>query len=91
MNKNERKALISFLSIYIGSAILLISIMLYLYYNNEVRMLKDSCSMEISSVSMEIKSEILDSYMKNKRFIPKDYGSKHIRYALYDEDKKLLY
>ena len=29
--------------------------MLYLYYNNEVRMLKDSCSMEISSVSMEIK------------------------------------
>lgn len=91
MNKNERKALISFLSIYIGSAILLISIMLYLYYNNEVRMLKDSCSMEISSVSMEIKSEILDSYMKNKRFIPKDYGSDHIRYALYDENKKLLY
>ncbi|MGA1941383.1 sensor histidine kinase [Arcobacter sp. YIC-310] len=91
MNKNEKKALISFLTIYIGSAIFLISIMLYLYYNNEVRMLKESCSMEITSASMEIKSEILDSYMKNKRFIPKEFASEHVRYALYDKNKKLLY
>jgi len=91
LNKNEKKALISFLSIYMGSAILLVSLMLYLYYNNEVRMLKESCSMEISSASMEIKSEILDSYMKKKEFVPRKFGGSHLRYALYNADKKLIY
>lgn len=91
MNKSEKKALISFLSIYMGSAIFLISIMLYLYYNNEVRMLKESCSMEISNASMQIKNGILNSYMKNKNFEPKDLGYEHVRYALYDKNKKLIF
>lgn len=74
-----------------GSAIFLVSLMLYLYYVNELRMLKDSCSMEISSASMEIKSEILDSYMKKKEFSPKKFEGTHLRYALYDKDKKLIH
>lgn len=47
--------------------------------------------MEISSASMEIKSEILDSYMKKKEFVPRKFGGSHLRYALYNADKKLIY
>lgn len=47
--------------------------------------------MEVSSASMEIKSEILDSYMKKKEFVPRKFGGKHLRYALYNNDKKLIF
>ena len=60
MNKNERKALFSFLSIYVGSAVFLLSVLLYIYYNNELESVADSCSMEMSNASMHIKSDILN-------------------------------
>ncbi len=91
MNKNERKALFSFLSIYVGSAVLLLSVLLYIYYNNEVESVADSCSMEMSNASMHIKSDILNSYMKHKKYVPKKLDNDEIRYALYDKDKKVIY
>ena len=91
MNKNERKALFSFLSIYVGSAVLLISVLLYIYYNNELKSVADSCSMEMSNSSMHIKSDILNSYMKHKKYVPKKLENDEIRYALYDKDKKVIY
>ncbi|MGM0518559.1 MAG: sensor histidine kinase [Campylobacterota bacterium] len=91
MNKNEKKALIGFLSIYIGSALFLISIMLYIYYKNEVKNLEDSCSMELSNVAMKIKSDIIDSYMSQKEYNPKKLDNKHVRYALYDRKNNLLF
>ncbi|KAB7885160.1 sensor histidine kinase [Poseidonibacter ostreae] len=91
MNKNERKALFSFLSIYVGSAILLISVLLYIYYNNELESVADSCSMEMSNASMHIKSDILNSYMKHKKYVPKKLENDEVRYALYDKDKKVIY
>ena len=91
MNKNEKKALFSFLSIYVGSAIFLVSVILYIYYNNELKMVADSCNMEMSNASMHIKSEIINSHMKKKKFNPKILKNKELRYALYDKDKKLIY
>ncbi len=91
MNKNEKKALFSFLSIYVGSAIFLVSVILYIYYTNELKMVADSCNMEMSNASMHIKSEIINSHMKKKKFNPKILKNKHLRYALYDKDKKLIY
>lgn len=91
MNKNEKKALISFLSIYMGSAIFLMSILLYLYYNNEVRSLNESCDMELSNASMQIKTDIMNSYMKNEHFKPAQLPKAHIKYALYDKNKKLIF
>lgn len=71
MNKNEIKALISFLSIYVGSALFLISILLYIYYEDEIKSLENTCSMQLSNFSMKIKGDILNSYMHHKKFIPK--------------------
>ncbi|MEZ4694502.1 MAG: hypothetical protein R2837_11075 [Aliarcobacter sp.] len=47
MNRDEKNALISFLSIYIVSTVLLLGFILYIYYKNETKMLEESCSMEL--------------------------------------------
>lgn len=92
MNTNEKKALISFLSIYIGSALLLIGILFYIYFKEEVLNLERTCSMTLSNVSMNIKTDIMNSYMHNKPYVPpKKLENEEIRYALYDKDKKLIY
>lgn len=91
MNKNEKKALLSFLSIYVGSGLLLIGVMLYLYYNNEVKTIKETCDMELSNASMQVKTDILNSYMKHETFVPRKLENEHFKYALYDKNKNLIY
>ena len=91
MNYNEKKALVSFLSIYVSSALFLIGILLYVYYKDEVRSLENTCSMELSNASMKIKTDILNSYMHNEKYIPKKLDKELIRYALFDKDKNLIY
>lgn len=91
MNQDEKKALFNFLSIYIISAILLIGVILYIYYKNEIRMLEDTCSMELNNTSMHIKAEIIDKYMKNEQFIPYKLDKENIKYALFDKNKKLIF
>ena len=91
MNSEEKKALFSFLLIYIVSTILLLGIILYIYYTNEVKSLKNSCSMELYNSSMKIKSEILDKYMKNEKFIPYKPENSDIKYALFDKDKNIIF
>lgn len=91
MNNNEKKALVSFLSIYVGSALFLIGILLYIYYQDEIESLENTCSMELSNASMHIKTDILNSYMNHKKFVPQKVKKDTIRYALFDKDKKLIY
>lgn len=91
MNNNEKKALISFLTIYVGSAILLIGMMLYFYYKNEMKMVTEHCSMQMSNASNEIKANILNAYMNHEEYSPKKLKSEAIQYALYDKNRNLLY
>ncbi|RXJ88921.1 two-component sensor histidine kinase [Arcobacter sp. CECT 8983] len=91
MNKNERNALISFLSIYVGSAMLLLAVLFYFYYQEQYKSLQKSCSMELINASMEIKTDILNAYMNNKEYIPKSFKEKKIKFALYDKNRKLLF
>ena len=91
MNNNEKKALVSFLSIYVGSALFLIGILLYVYYQDEVESLETSCSMTLGNASMEIKTDILNSYMHNEKFVPKKLDKDALRYALFDKNKEKIY
>lgn len=91
MNKDERKALISFLSIYVTSTLLLISVILYIYYDNEIKMIEESCNMELSNASMHIKADIIDKYMKKKDFVPQKVAKENIKYALLDKNKKVIF
>ena len=91
MNKDERKALISFLSIYIISAIFLIGVILYIYYKNETRMLEETCSMELNNASMHIKTEIMNKYMKKQEFNASKLTKENIKYGLFDKDKNVIF
>ncbi|AXX92860.1 two-component sensor histidine kinase [Malaciobacter molluscorum LMG 25693] len=91
MNKNEKKALISFLSIYVGSIVLLVGLFLSLYYKNELKSVSQQCSMQMKNASNEIKAHILNTYMKKQPFKPIELKNKDIKYALFDKEKKLLY
>lgn len=91
MNRDEKKALISFLTIYIVSAILLIGVILYIYYKNETKMLEESCSMELHNASMHIKNEIINRHMKNQKFNPNKLSNINIKYGLFDKDKKVIF
>ena len=84
MNNDEKKALRNFLFIYVSSTIFLVSVILYVYYQNELKMAHDSCTMELKNASMQIKAEILDKYMKNEKFIPYKLENSDIKYALFD-------
>ena len=91
MNNDEKKALRNFLFIYVTSTIFLVSVILYIYYENELKMAQDSCTMELQNTSMQIKAEILDKYMKKKDFIPEKLFKENIKYALLDKDKKVIF
>lgn len=91
MNKNEKKALISFLTIYITSTILLLGVILYIYYKNETRMLEASCSMELHNASMHIKNEIINRHMKNQKFNPNKLENINIKYGLFDKDRNVIF
>lgn len=91
MNNDEKKALRNFLFIYVTSTIFLVSVILYIYYENELKMAQDSCTMELQNTSMQIKAEILDKYMKKKDFIPEKLSKENIKYALLDKDKKVIF
>lgn len=91
MNSSEKKALVSFLTIYVGSAILLIGMMLYFYYKNEIKMVTEHCSMQMSNAANEIKANILNAYMNKNEYVPKKLKYEAIQYALYDENRNLIF
>ncbi len=91
MNNDEKKALRNFLFIYVTSTIFLVSVILYIYYKNELKMLQEFCIMELKNASMQIKDEILDKYMKKKDFIPQKLSKENVRYALLDKDKNIIF
>lgn len=91
MNNDEKKALRNFLFIYVTSTIFLVSVILYIYYKNELKMAQESCTMDLKNSSMQIKAEILDKYMKKKDFIPQKLSKENVRYALLDKDKNIIF
>lgn len=91
MNKDEKKALFRFLFIYIISTIFLVGVVLYIYYKNETKMLEESCTMELKNSAMQIKTEILNKYMKNEEFYPIKLAKENIKYALFDKNKEVIF
>lgn len=90
MNHEERRSLISFLSVYLLSSIVFMSIIAYMYFEREVSVLKEHCTMSMSEAAMSIKSDIMQTYMNGAKynFKPKNEG---LQYALLKEDDSIFY
>ena len=91
MNKNEKKAVFSFLFIYVGSTALFLGVMLYIYYVNELKMYNEHCSMQMSRAAQEIRADILKSYMDKKTFVPKKLKEEALSYGLFSKEKEKIY
>ena len=91
MNKDEKKALISFLLIYVSSTVLFIGIMLYSYYINEVKNLDKQCNMIMSTAASKIKTYILKSHMDHIAYVPSKVKNRSINYGLFDKNQNIIF
>lgn len=90
MNKEEKKALISFLSIYVISSTIFMAIIAFMYFDKEVKMEKMNYQMNLSQAALEIKADILETYMKHKKYTFKAKSDKH-QYAIIKDTKEFFY
>lgn len=91
MNRDEKKAIISFFIIYVGSSLLFLSVALYTYYNKEVKTLEKQCSIQMVSAAHKIRGDILKSYMSDGMYTPKSLPNKALRFGLFDWNKNEIY
>ena len=84
MNRNEKKALFSFLLIYVGSSLLFLGVSLYVYYNKELKSLDRQCSIEMVSAAHQIRGDILKSYMNSGQYNPKILANPVLKFGLFE-------
>jgi len=90
LNKDEKRALIKFLSVYIISSMLLVGTIGFLYYNKEVVSIDDQCSIAMTNAAMMIEKDLMNAKMKGEAYkfkIPKE----NLNAALFDENGKAIY
>lgn len=90
MNHEEKKSLVSFLLVYLLSSTFFMSIIAYMYFERELTVIKDHCSMSMSEAAMSIKSDILQAYM-NKEPYHFNVKNKDLQYAILKNDKTVFY
>lgn len=90
MNKEEKRALWSFLSIYVISSTIFMAIIAYMYFDKELKMEKMNYNMNLSKAAMHVKADILEAYMKKKEYIFKPRSDGH-RYAIIKDNKEFFY
>ena len=90
LNSQEKKALVSFLAIYILSAMVLVSIIGVFYYNKEIVSIDNQCSIEMSNKAMWIEKELMHAQMENKEY-KFNVNSKTLSVGLFDKDGNILH
>lgn len=85
----ERKSLINFIVLYVGSSVLLLSVIAFLIYENEERNSLQMMKMKMEHFADMQGEEIIKSDMKNSKeyMLPKE---SEYEVALYDKSQKLL-
>ncbi|WP_024954195.1 sensor histidine kinase [Sulfurospirillum arcachonense] len=89
MNKEEKRALISFLAIYIFSAMILVSIIGVLYYKKEIVAIDDRCSIEMANAAMIVEKDLIQAKMEGREYKFAS-PSKTLNIGLYDKDGKAI-
>ena len=83
---DERRALISFLLIYVSSSILMLGSIGYFYYKEKIATIDRMCGVTMEHMSMQVKVYI----MKNKDITTLFNESDPIKIGLYDKNKKII-
>jgi len=91
LNKEEKKALVSFLSIYMLSAFVLISIIAFLYYNKGIVSISNQCSIQMRNASLIAEKELMQAQMDKKFYKFNPPSNSELRLGLFDKNGKVLY
>jgi len=83
---NERRALISFLLIYVSSSILMLGSVGYFYYKEQIATIDRYCGVSMENMAMQIKMDILNHKDINSLFD----DIERLRIGLYGENKKAI-
>ncbi|MCH9814719.1 MAG: HAMP domain-containing histidine kinase [Epsilonproteobacteria bacterium] len=89
MNKDEKRSLISFITLYTISSLLLMSIIAILYYNKELEGQKKTCQKDLQESVMAVEMGLMQAKMNGKKYIfcPLDYI---LPVALFDANKTVI-
>jgi len=90
LNSDEKKALVGFLTIYIFSALILVSIIGFLYYKKEVVSIEDKCSIEMANAAMSVEKDLMHAKMEGLEYEFK-VPSTTLRVGLFDKHGKIIY
>jgi len=90
LKADEKKSLITFLTIYISSALLLIIIIAILYYKKATYETKIACEKDLKSTILSVEMDLINSYLNNKKF---EFNPKHytLNVAMLTPTKKIKY
>ena len=89
MNKITRRSFYSFLTLYLLSSFLFLSLASYWFYSAQVSMEMNSNYYKMSNISNKVSSDVIYAQMMNKKFILEMFNGSAV--ALFDKEKKLLY
>jgi len=85
--KEEKKTLIQFLLLYLGSSFILFAIIAYLFYQNESRFFYDKVHSSLEITAGKLSSKIIYAHMMKKEFIFKDeLKNYHDKIGFYDKN-----
>jgi len=90
LNREEKKALISFLIIYVFSAMVLVSIIGFLYYKKEIVSIDDKCSIEMSNTAMIVETDLMHAKMEGLKYDFK-VPNPNLHVGLYNKNGEALY
>lgn len=89
MSEYEKKSLIKFLALYLGSAFIFIGVIALMLYSAKIENISELNRQKLKNYSSTLSSDIIDSYMHGHKFnIPKNDDFK---VALIDKDDKPSY
>ncbi len=85
LNKDEKRALISFITIYTFSSLSLLAIIAILYFNKEIQGQKSACKQNLQETILTVQLNLLNAKLNHKDFIfcPMDY---QLKVGLFDLD-----
>ena len=83
---NERRALFSFLLIYMSSSVIMLGTIGFLYYKEQIATIDRYCDVSMENMAMQIKMEILSDKEINSLFD----DAERLRIGLYDENRKAI-
>jgi len=89
MNKITKRSFYSFLTLYLLSSFIFLSLASYWFYSAQVSMEMNSNYYKMSNISNQVSSDVIYAQMMNKEFKLKMFPGASI--ALFDKNKKLKY